>query len=261
MRRLLITGAAGRIGSIVRDPLAADWQVRCGVETAEQGAGLALPDVVPCDVTDPGQVDRAVAGCDAVLHLAAISVEADPRSIALVNILGTTHVLEACRRHGVRRFVFASSNHAVGGHERFADKLPPDVLLDEHATPWPDSHYGASKVHGEALTRWYVYRPGSKMTAACLRIGTAAQPDLSALMRNERAWSTWLSDRDLIQLCRKALAADCRFGIYAGISGNRRAFHSLEAARRDLGYMPEDDAERQFAGTATDGYRFAPWQE
>src|SRR5690606_6336847 len=65
LRRLLITGAAGRIGSIVRDPLAADWQVRCGVETAEQGAGLALPDVVPCDVTDPGQVDRAVAGCDA----------------------------------------------------------------------------------------------------------------------------------------------------------------------------------------------------
>lgn len=198
-----------------------------------------------------------------MLHLAAISVEADPEKIARVNILGTTHVLDSSRRHVVERFVYASSNHAVGGHERFSEVLPPPIMIDHNTPVWPDSHYGASKVHGEALARWYVYRPGSVLTAACLRIGTAGFPNISELMQNERAWSTWLSDRDLVQLCEKSLAARVRFGIYAGTSNNKRSFLSLDAARRDLGYQPEDDAELHAASRnfQSKGYVFAAWQE
>src|SRR5690606_35309239 len=135
---------------------------------------------------------------------------------------------------------------------------PPPVMLDENTPPWPDSHYGASKVHGEALVRWYAHRPGSRLTAACLRIGTAGQPE-AKVENNERILSTWISDRDLVQLSGKALAAKCRFGIYSGISGNRRAFHSQESARRDLGYAPQVDAETHFAGRKQDGYFFAGW--
>ena len=265
MARLLITGAAGRIGKVVRKPLSEDWSVLCAdLDTAglaeAKGEGL---DVTTIDITDPASVDAAVAGCDAVLHLAAIAEEADPESIARVNILGTTYVLEASRKHGVTRFVFASSNHAVGGHERFSDVLPPPFTLDENTPVFPDSHYGASKVHGEALTRWYVNRPESVMTAACLRIGTTGFQNVDEIMRNARLWSTWMSDRDLAQLCRKALAAKAKFGIYAGVSANSRRFLSLEAARCDLGYEPQDNAENLAAakGFKTDGYAFAFWQE
>lgn len=265
MKRLLITGATGRIGRVVREPLSKEWTVLCGVRSAEEEdevkqAGL---DAVSVEITDPNSVDAAVAGCDAVLHLAAISEEADPLAIATVNILGTTYVLEACYQHGASRFVYASSNHAVGGYERFSETLPPTRKLDENTPTWPDSHYGASKVHGEALTRWYVHRPESKLTAACLRIGTTGFQNVDEIMRNERLWSTWMSDRDLVQLCSKALASTCRYGIYAGISGNKRGFLSLKSARRDIGYEPEDDAERLAAerNFETSGYAFAPWQE
>lgn len=265
MSRLLITGAAGRIGKVVVAPLASDWQVRCADTNA---AGLARYkefgcEVVACDICDAAETSAAVDGCDAVLHLAAISEEADAALIARVNVVGTTNVLDACREHGVRRFVFASSNHAVGGYERYSEELPPKVMVDEHSMPWPDSHYGASKVHGEALTRWYVARPGSHMTAACLRIGTTGFPEVDKLMRNERMWSTWLSDRDLVQLVSRALEAQVPFGIYGGVSGNKRRFLSLQAAQRDLGYVPQDDAELLAADRNfdSDGYSFAPWQE
>lgn len=265
MGTLLVTGAAGRIGSVVCGPLAEHWDIRGGyLDAAERDAleAAGIP-AVACDVTDRGQVDAAVAGADAVLHLAAISVEAEPEAIARVNILGTTYVLDACRAHGVRRLVYASSNHAVGGHERFSEKLPPDEEFDETSTVWADSHYGASKVHGEALTRWYVHRPGSVLSAACLRIGTTGFQNVDEIMRNERLWSTWMSDRDLIQLCRKALDADVKFGVYGGVSRNTRRFLSIDLARRELGYEPQDDAEdlARARGFASTGYQFAGWQE
>jgi UDP-glucose 4-epimerase len=265
MRRLLVTGAAGRIGKVVCKPLAASWEVRCGYSNPAgremiEAQGLTA---VPCDVTSRDQVDEAVRGVDAVLHLAAISVEAEPESIAKVNILGTTYVLDAAREHGVKRFVYASSNHAIGGHERFSDQLPPKQQFDENTTVWADSHYGASKVHGEALTRWYVYRPGSQMTAACLRIGTTGFQNIDEIMQNERIWSTWMSDRDLIQLCEKSLASTAKYGIYGGVSRNTRRFISIDSAQRDLGYEPQDNAE-EFAkarGYESKGYHFAGWQE
>lgn len=265
MRKLLVTGAAGRIGLVVCKPLAESWDVRCGYNNergrnAIEKQGL---NAVPCDVTDRGQVEEAVAGVDAVLHMAAITVETEPELIAQVNILGTTYVLDAARRHGVSRFVYASSNHAVGGHERFSDVLPPNEQFDENSTVWADSHYGASKVHGEALTRWYVYRPDSRMTAACLRIGTTGFQDVDEIMQNERIWSTWMSDRDLIQLCEKALESNVKYGIYGGVSANKRRFLSIDLARKELGYEPQDDAEEtaRARGFKSTGYHFAGWQE
>lgn len=265
MRKLLITGAGGRIGQVVCPPLAREWDLRCGYsnERGRQTIEAMGLNGVACNITDLAQVGEAVHGVDAILHMAAISVEASPEEIARVNILGTTYVLDAAREHGVRRFVYASSNHAIGGHERFSAELPPSQQFDENTTAWADSHYGASKIHGEALTRWYVHRPGSVMTAACLRIGTTGFQNLDEIMQNERLWSTWMSDRDLIQLCRKSLESDVKYGVYGGVSGNARRFLSLDLARRDLGYVPEDDAEdlARARGYASTGYQFAGWQE
>jgi len=265
VRRLLITGAAGRIGKVVCKPLAASWDVVGGYSNPRGRATIEADAITPiaCDITNPQEVDAAVEGCDAILHLAAISVESDPATIARVNILGTTHMLEAARRHGVKRFVYASSNHAVGGHERFSAVLPPKEQFDENTPPWADSHYGASKVHGETLTRWYVHRPGSVMTAACLRIGTTGFQNVDEIMANPRIWSTWMSDRDLVQLCEKALASTVSYGIYGGVSNNKRRFLSIDLARSELGYEPQDDAEdyARERGFANDGYSFAGWQE
>lgn len=265
MRKLLITGAAGRIGLVVSKPLAQSWDLRCGYSNAGgrdrlEAQGL---NAVACDITDRDEVDAAVDGVDAILHLAAISVEADPDLIAKVNILGTTYVLDAARAHDVSRFVYASSNHAIGGHERFSPELPPKEEFDENTTVWADSHYGASKVHGEALTRWYAYRPESRMTAACLRIGTTGFQNVNEILQNERLWSTWMSDRDLIQLCEKSLESTVKFGVYGGVSRNRRRFLSLDLAKRDLGYEPQDDAEEiaKSRNYQSIGYQFAGWQE
>lgn len=265
MRKLLVTGAAGRIGQVICKPLAKFWDVRCGYSN-ERGRKIIEEqglEAVACDVTDPHQASRATKGMDAILHMAAISVEAEPEVIARVNILGTTYMLDAAREHKVSRFVFASSNHAVGGHERFSDVLPPKEQFDETSTVWADSHYGASKVHGEALTRWYVHRPGSQMTAACLRIGTTGFQDIDEIMRNERIWSTWMSDRDLVQLCAKALESKVKYGIYGGVSRNKRRFISIDLARKELGFEPQDDAEdmARARGFKSTGYQFAGWQE
>jgi uronate dehydrogenase len=230
-RRVLVTGAAGRIGGVVCPGLnARGWRVR-GLDRAPLDGvdGLAEPGI-EADVKNYGALDRAMSGVEAVVHLAGIPGEAPFPEILDANIDGTYRVYDAARRAGVRRIVFASSNHAVGFTPRADGMLTADV------PPRPDTYYGVSKVFGEALGRLHADR--YRMQVVCLRIGS-----FSDRPTEPRELSTWLSPSDAVRLVHAALTApDVDFAVVYGISANTRAWWDLEPARA-LGYRPTDDAE------------------
>ncbi len=223
MTRILLTGAAGTIGTALRDRLPAyGWQLRSFDRDATPGGAVG-------DVTSPADLDGALDGVDAVVHLAGQPSEAPWPVIREANIEGTFQVFEAARRAGVGRVVYASSNHAAGFTPVGADQ-PADLA------PRPDTLYGVSKVFGEALGRYYVDRYG--MQVACLRIGTFEERP-----SYRRSLGTWLSPDDcarLVDACLRAPALD--YAIVWGISNNTRRTWSLDAGR-ELGYEPQDDAE------------------
>ena len=221
---VLVTGAAGAIGSSLMQRLPAlRWQVRAFDR-------VAVPDGVVGDLTVPADLDAAMTGVDAVVHMAGQPTEAPWPVVREANIEGTFQLFEAARRAGVSRIVYASSNHSVG-FTPVTRGLPADT------SPRPDTLYGVSKAFGEALARYYVERYG--MRVACVRIGTFAPrpPDLRSL-------STWLSPGDCARLVDACLRSpDLGFALVWGISANTRRTWSLDEALA-LGYQPEDDAER-----------------
>ncbi len=238
-----MTGSSGRIGRSRAKLLPAmGWQLR-GFD--QQPASGPIEQVAG-DITDPRALDRAMAGVRAVVHLAGQSTEAPWPVIREANIEGCYQVFEAARRAGVRRVVYASSNHAVGFTPRqqggasspAADTPalaadPPPLAADTPVRP--DTLYGVSKAFGEALGRYYVDR--YDMQVACLRIGTFddAPPDA-------RAMATWLSPQDCARLVDACLRTDrLGFALVWGVSANRDRWWSLDAGHA-LGYQPLDDA-------------------
>ncbi|MBO0885851.1 MAG: NAD(P)-dependent oxidoreductase [Acidimicrobiales bacterium] len=229
--RVLITGAAGRIGGYLRSRLARPDRVLRLLDIVPLTAGPG-EEVVQGSVDDVDVLIEASRDVDAVIHLAGIPSETEWDRILTTNIDGTYHAIEAARRAGVRRFVFASSNHAVGFLARDADggKAP------DYAFPAPDTYYGVSKVAGEALSALYHHRYG--MDAVCLRI-------LSCLDRPEstRQLATWLSPDDAGRLFEAALSTPSPgFRVVWGVSANTRSWFSMDEATA-LGYHPKDDAE------------------
>lgn len=232
---ILLTGAAGSIGRALVERLpGAGWTVRGFDRVAVPGGGVAG---VVGDITSAADLDAALAGVDAIVHLAGQPTEAPWPVIRDANVEGAVQVFEAARRAGVRRIVYASSNHAVG-FEPSAGELPADL------PPRPDTLYGVSKVFGEALGRYYADRYG--LQVACLRIGTFEDRP-----RHVRTLSTWLSPDDCGRLVDAALRhPDLTYALVWGISANTRRTWSL-AAGRSIGYEPLDDAER-YAGELLD---------
>jgi hypothetical protein len=229
---ILITGAAGRIGTMLRSRLAAPGRV------------LRLLDVTPlpeplgpgeesetASITDLAAMTAACAGVDAVIHLGGISGESSWDRILEVNINGTYAVFEAARRAGVPRVVFASSNHAVGFTPR------SDFPVPDFAYPAPDTYYGASKAAGEAVAALYVRRYG--LDAICIRILSCFERPLGP-----RMLGSWLSPDDAGRLFEACLTAPSPgFQVIYGVSANTRGgWVSLDGARA-LGYQPLDDAE------------------
>ena len=230
MATILITGAAGGIGTLMRPRLARPGRVLRLLDVAPLTAGEG-EEVITASVTDLAALEAACAGVDAVIHLGGISLEAPWADILEVNINGTYTVYEAARRAGVPRVMFASSNHAVGFH------TPDEYPLGEDVVTLPDTYYGVSKVTGEALGALYHHRYG--LEVICIRIMTCfAKPG------NVRALSTWLSPDDCARLLEACLAAEKPgYRIVYGVSANTRGgWVSLDEARA-LGYEPQDDAE------------------
>jgi hypothetical protein len=231
-----MTGASGRIGSMLRTRLARPGRTLRlldvipppAVDGVSPGAG---EEVVLASVTDLAALTEASAGADAVIHLAGLPGEAPWERVLEVSIQGGYAVFEAARQAGVPRVIFASSNHAVGFTPRSAFPVP------DYAFPAPDTYYGVSKVAVEGLAALYHYRYG--LDTICVRI-------LSCLERprSVRSLSTWLSPDDAGRLFEACLTAERPgFRVIFGVSANTRGgWVSLDEARA-LGYEPRDDAE------------------
>ena len=236
--RVLVTGAAGSIGTVVCSGLVDRGYDVLGLDRMVEPEGFT-GSWFTADCADPGAVDAVFAnalrsgGLDAVVHLASIPDEASLPDILESHVVTTGALLDAMVAHGVNRIVYASSNHAVGRTARTAS-LGTDVR------PRPDTFYGVGKVAAEALLSLYVDRYG--LDAVATRIGSfLAQPE------SRRALSTWLSHDDAVRMVDACLTApDPGFAVIYGISANTRAWWDLGPGRA-IGYHPEDDAEQYAA--------------
>lgn len=227
--RVLITGAAGRIGSELRERLRGRFPVLRLTDVQGLGGAGEGEEIVTADLTNFGQVRAAMEGVGAVIHLGGIADEHAYETIRAVNMDGTQHVLEAARLAGVRRIAFASSIHTVGHYPR-TETISPSVPVR------PDTFYGVSKVFGESLGYVYWERYGLEFVG--VRICSFQPRPL-----DRRHLSTWLSPRDAAQLFERTVTAPgVGYLLVAGISGNTRRWMSPEGWDA-LGYAPEDDAE------------------
>ena len=232
--KVLVTGAAGSIGRVVTVGLADRGHVVVGLDRVpqpdgEEGAWYTV------DATDPDAVAAVFEeeSVDAVVHLAGHPGEASLPDSLTSHVVTTGALLDAMVEHDVRRFVYASSNHAVGRTPRAG---LADGLLGVGVRPRPDTFYGVGKVAAEALMSLYADRHG--IDAVACRIG-------SFLERPEtvRNLSTWLSHDDCVRMVDAALTTTAPgFSVLYGISRNTRAWWDLEPGR-ELGYEPQDDAE------------------
>jgi uronate dehydrogenase len=237
--RVLVTGAAGTIGQVVTVGLTDRGHDVVGLDLAPQPMGEVWPWHV-ADCTDPDAV-RAVFDeerLDGVVHLAGHPGETGLSDALASHVTTTAALLDACVAHDVTRFVYASSNHAVG-------RTPRRDLLGVDARPRPDSFYGVGKVAAEALLSLYADRYA--IDAIACRIGSF-RPEPTSL----RELSTWLSHDDGVRMVEAALTVPAPgFAVLYGISANTRAWWDLGPGRA-LGYEPLDDAEA-FADRITPG--------
>jgi uronate dehydrogenase len=231
MKSVLITGAAGDVGTHLRRELAGKYRLRLSDKRAlEPDKGQRF---VKADVSKMADALRITKGVDAIVHLGGYSVEGPWPAILQANIVGCYNVFEAARRNGVKRIVFPTSNHAVGFYRR-------DQTIDHRVYPKPDSRYGVSKVFGEALGSLYADKYGLEFLM--IRIGNVNPAPI-----DRRRLSIWCSPRDLAQLVSIGIEhPDIRFEIVYGVSANQRSWYDNANAAR-LGYRPQDDSERYAA--------------
>jgi uronate dehydrogenase len=229
LRRLLVTGAAGRLGRIVREGLTDHAGILRLSDSAPLGTAAEGEEVVQCDLADRAAVMDLVRDCDGIVHLGAISSEAGFDDLLQSNMLGTYNIFEGARMAGTRRLFIASSNHVVGFHKR-------TTRLDQTAPHRPDSLYGVSKCFGETLARYYHDKFG--IETVCVRIGTCI-----AVPQDLRALSTWLSPRDFVTLVKAVFDAPVTgYLIVYGVSANRQTWWSNDHASF-LGWQPQDSSE------------------
>ena len=246
-KRVLITGMAGQIGGIIRRELSERYELS-GIDHVDvESVPMTLGDIANLNDILP-----AFEGIDAVVHLGADpSPRASWESVLSSNIIGTRNVYEASRLSGVRRVVFASSNHTVGNFPLRQDpyKAVYDGRLEEVRRPFapltadllrPDSYYGVSKAFGESLGSFFHDEYG--ISVICLRIGWVMTPDDPTF--SPAALSLWLSHSDTAQLIQKSIDAppSVGFAVVNGESDNSLSIWDIETTRQVLGYEPEDGA-------------------
>jgi nucleoside-diphosphate-sugar epimerase len=230
---VLLTGAAGTIGTSLRLLLQEDYHFRC----LDRRRVPDAKDVKVADITNFQAVFKAMWGVDAVIHLAANpNVDQSWQDVYTSGIGGTYNVFEAARQAGVKRIIYASTNHVSGWREVLQE---PQIKPEQPIRP--DSLYAVGKAFGEALGQYFVDR--YEMSIICLRIGTfTAVPKLNS--PNDRILATWCSPRDLAQLVKRSLEHDnLGFQIFYAISGNTRRYWDISNAQALLGYEPQDNAE------------------
>lgn len=229
--RILLTGAAGGLGKILRPRLKqyAELIRLSDINPIEETADYN-EEIIYCDLADKQAVLDLVDGVDAIIHFGGVSTEYSFEDILGPNICGTYHIYEAARKHSVRRIIFASSNHVVGFHQR-------SEILETDCTRKPDSYYGLSKSYGEDLATFYWHRHGIETVS--IRIGSAFPEP-----RNQRMLSTWLHYDDLEQLIYKGLTVpNVKHSVIFGASDNSKTWWSNNRLSADLDFQPQHSAD------------------
>ncbi|HEX7073671.1 MAG TPA: NAD(P)-dependent oxidoreductase [Hyphomicrobiaceae bacterium] len=229
MKRVLMTGAAGGIATMIR-PLVAPIYPEIVLSDVKEPKELQPNETfVPAELADIASVERACEGIDGIIHLGGFSVEGPWETILQSNIIGCYNLFEAARRKGVKRVVFASSNHAIGFYPR-VQRIGVDVV------PRPDSRYGVSKIFGEGLGSLYADKHGMRVLS--IRIGNVGEKPL-----DKRRLSIWIKPSDLVQLIRIGLEhPDLRYEVMYGASNNERSWWDNSVAFK-YGYRPTGRAE------------------
>ena len=241
-RRVLVTGAAGRIGSCFAEQSHQRYDLRLMVRGDQKKENvekiLGFGEVVLAELSDLSRLKELCAGIDTVLHLAANpSAAATWDSLLPDNIVGTYHVFTAAKSAGVRRVIFASSIHAVSGYRA-------DVQVKSTDPVNPGDLYGVTKCFGEALARYMAEQ--ENVSAICLRIGGFQPLEYARDEKGIAMLDAWVSRRDLVQLIQRCIDDETlRFAIFAGLSDNRFKRMDITDARELLGYAPEDAATRE----------------
>ena len=228
-RKILVTGAAGRIGSCVADGLRS-------IGKYEVAATDIRPDpehgVGKLDITDGEAVAAALEGIDTVLHFGWAKDEDDFLGKVLpINVTGAYHIYEGARKSGVSRVIFASSNHATGFY-----KVGEHIKPEDHR---PDSFYGLSKSYIELLGRYYSDKYG--VSSVNIRIGNFPGDDRP---HSDRTAHIWISRRDMVQLAECCIEADpsLKFLTMYGTSANDDNYYDIGYLREKIGYEPKDNA-------------------
>lgn len=242
MQKVLVTGSEGNIGSVLIRSLEGNYQLM-GLDKLPLAAHSHVARYVQADISNLSDLKLAfqeLGPIDAVIHLAADArADAPWESILQNNIIGTHNLYEVAKDTGVRRIIFASSNHVTTGYNGFPEK-DYSHLISTADPVRPDSDYALSKLFGENIARYYYDQFG--LSSICLRIGSMRADNNPASDPEGPDMRRWLSHRDLLQLITKSLETTVPFGIYYGVSNNKMGYHDISNAREELGYSPQDDA-------------------
>jgi uronate dehydrogenase len=228
-RRLLLTGAAGALGRVLRPRLAAHCEALRVSDIAPLGEAAAGEELHPADLADKAAVLAMLQGVEAVVHLGGVSTEHAFETVLPANIVGSYHVYEGARLAGTRRVVFASSNHVTGFYGQ-GETITPQMPMR------PDGYYGLSKAFGENLAQFYFDRYGIETVS--LRIGSSFPEP-----KDRRMLATWLSYDDLTRLVLAALSAPVvGHTVIYGMGANRVTWWDNRSASH-IGFAPADSSE------------------
>lgn len=249
--KILITGAAGEVGRVLTESLQDQYDLV--LTDRRQPAALPSLPFLEADITSLETMRTACRGIDVVVHLAADPrIDAPWESLLPNNVVGTYNIFQASQEAGCRRMIFASSINAVCGY-------PLEVPVSTNMPVRPPNLYGASKVWGEALARFYA--DTTRLSCICLRFGWIKDANNLSLPPDDIGLQHVLTYGDLVRLVVASIEApaELRFGVFHGISNNRHRQFDISEAYTVLGYEPKDDAFT-LAGSATTGEKHFDWR-
>ena len=247
MTRVLITGMSGLIGGLLRGKLENAGGYELSALNRSEIEGV---ECYRADIADFDAVRAACEGKDVVVHLAAYLGSDDFEGQLRGNIVGTFNVFEAARLAGVKRVVFASSGNTIRGYELVEpyrsiaegnyDNVPEDIPMVTHEMIRPEGIYGAAKVFGEALGRYY--SDYFDLSVLCVRIGRVTKDNKLGAVRDR---SIYLSHDDVAQILHLCVDApnSLKYDVFLATSDNRWTYRDLEHPRMVLGYEPKDSAD------------------
>ncbi len=232
--KIALSGATGNIGKILRKALPGrGFSVRSHTGRSPGSEIYAGEDVVSGDLRSPAVVDELLCGMEVLVHMAGTSVERPLPEIIENNLVALHQVYEGALRNGVRRIIFASSNHAFGMYS-------VNDRLKQECSYRPDGFYGLSKMWGEGLARLYWDKHG--LESVCLRIGSSEE-----IPENKRHLSTWLGREDLLEMVDSSIRAkNVGYATVWGVSNNACAYYDLSEVNA-VGYAPVQNAQ-EWAG-------------